>query len=72
MNTPADFSVFAHLNAEKAGLYRAILTHFVTERARFVISLRPAEIHATLTAALSSENPDTPPHLNGDLEAIAT
>lgn len=38
------FSVFAHLNVEKTALYRAVLKVFVAERARFVISLRPAEI----------------------------
>ena len=28
MSVSPDFSVFAHLNAEKALLYRAILNHF--------------------------------------------
>lgn len=37
-NTSAAYSVFAHLNAEKAPLYRAILTHFVTERARLELT----------------------------------
>ena len=32
---------FAHLNAEKSALYRAILGVFVSERARFTIALRP-------------------------------
>ena len=64
MPASADYSVFAHLNAEKAPLYRAILTHFVTERARFVISLRPAEIHATLI--------NREPPFDCDAEAVAT
>lgn len=41
------FAVFAHLNVENTPLYRAILTRFVAERARFVISLRPSEILPT-------------------------
>lgn len=41
---PPLFSVFAHLNVDKTPLYRAILAHFVAERARFVISLRPTEL----------------------------
>lgn len=43
-----DFSVFAHLTAEKAPLYRAILGVFLAQRARFVISLRSAEILSAL------------------------
>lgn len=42
------YAAFAHLQADKCALYRAILGLFVAERARFVISLRPAEIHALL------------------------
>lgn len=48
--SPVSYSVFVHLNAEKAALYRAILRVFVAERARFVISLRPGEIEASLSA----------------------
>ncbi len=36
--TSPAFSVFAHLNVDKTPLYRAILTLFVAERARFVIA----------------------------------
>ena len=54
MNT--DFSVFAHLNAEKAPLYRAILEVFATERARFTIALRPPEIAAGLAAISTSSS----------------
>lgn len=50
MTAGDDFAVFAHLSAEKCGLYRAILRVFVAERARFVISLRPAEILDALVA----------------------
>lgn len=42
------YAVFAHLNAEKASLYRAVLGAFVAERARFVISLRPHEVRAAM------------------------
>lgn len=45
------YTVFAHLNAEKASLYRDILGTFVAERARFALALRPSEIQAALAAA---------------------
>jgi uncharacterized protein (TIGR02677 family) len=48
VDSPIPYAVFAHLNAELSPLYRAILRVFVTERARFVISLRPGELHAAL------------------------
>jgi len=48
--TSVEYSVFAHLNAEKASLYRAILEVFSAERARFTIALRPPEIAASLAA----------------------
>ena len=44
------YAVFAHLNAEKSPLYRAILSVFVAERARFTLALRPSEIQAALVA----------------------
>jgi uncharacterized protein (TIGR02677 family) len=50
-STSATYSAFAHLNAEKSALYRAILGVFVAQRARFVISLRPAEILAGLASS---------------------
>jgi uncharacterized protein (TIGR02677 family) len=46
---PVTYSAFAHLNVDKTPLYRAILGLFVAERARFVISLRPSEIQASLS-----------------------
>jgi len=45
------YTVFAHLNVEKARFYRAILRVFVVERARFALALRPPEIQAALAAA---------------------
>jgi hypothetical protein len=42
------YAVFAHLNAEKSPLYRAILRAFVAARARFALPLRPSEIQAAL------------------------
>ena len=51
------YSVFAHLNAEKAPLYRAILAALVAARARFAIALRPAEIHATLSQEAGAAAP---------------
>lgn len=51
----AKYSVFAHLNTEKAPLYRAILGVFVAERARYALALRPSEIQAALAAAHGSE-----------------
>jgi len=44
------YAVFVHLNAEKSPLYRAILSVFVAERARFTLALRPSEIQAALVA----------------------
>jgi len=45
------YTVFAHLNVEKASLYRDILGTFVAERARFALALRPSEIQAALATA---------------------
>lgn len=42
------FSTFAHLNAEKVVLYRAILDVFRAERERFMIALRPGDVHQAL------------------------
>lgn len=62
---PSDaFSVFTHLNADKCALYRAILGVFVAERARFVISLRPSEIHTLLT-----RNAEPAPLASAELDA---
>lgn len=64
MSVPGDFSVFAHLNAEKTALYRAILGVFVTERARFTIALRPPEIAAALAALPPSQISNPPFQIN--------
>jgi hypothetical protein len=50
------YTVFAHLNAEKASLYRDILGTFVAERARFALALRPSEIQAALATASVGRN----------------
>jgi len=55
VHTPAgNYAVFVHLNADKSPLYRAILSVFVAERARFTLALRPSEVHAALTASDAS------------------
>ncbi|MFZ5496002.1 MAG: TIGR02677 family protein [Verrucomicrobiota bacterium] len=61
MSAP-DYQVFAHLQAEKADLYRRVLKVFVSERDRFVISLRRSEIHAIIVAA-----GETPP-VEGEID----
>ena len=53
--TSASYTVFGHLNVEKTPLYRAILRIFVAERSRFVISLRPSEIHAALATSFPAD-----------------
>lgn len=60
MSTP-DYGVFAHLNAEKAPLYRALLDTLVAERARFALALRPGELHAALLASSAPGNAGLPP-----------
>lgn len=50
-NGPAAFErhrVFAHLQADKAGLYRALLETFVAEKEHFAIALRPSELREAL------------------------
>jgi uncharacterized protein (TIGR02677 family) len=51
------YAVFAHLNAEKSPLYRAILRAFVAERARFALALRPSEIQAALATTAGPTHP---------------
>jgi hypothetical protein len=53
------YAVFVHLNAAKSPLYRAILSVFVTERARFTLALRPSEIQAALVAWTSPVSVDS-------------
>jgi len=61
------YAVFAHVNAEKSPLYRAILRAFVAERARFAIALRPSEIHAAL-ATTSGPAPPVDFGVTGNIE----
>lgn len=61
----SDYSVFAHLNAEKSGLYRAILNVFVAERARFALALRPFDLQQAL-----SGNPLAPEELDASLRQL--
>ncbi len=63
------YAVFAHLNVENTPLYRAILGFFVSERARFVISLRPSEIQAALR---NSVPPDSAPSLVATPETVGS
>jgi len=36
--------VFSHVNADKAGLYRAVLRVFMEAKAAFALHLRPADV----------------------------
>ena len=54
------YSVFAHLNADKAAQYRSVLGAFTTARERFVIALRPADVSTALeegARAMSARGP---------------
>lgn len=64
-SSSVSYSVFVHLSAEKAALYRAILRVFLAERARFVISLRPGELHTALVDAAF-----TPPEIDAALQQL--
>jgi uncharacterized protein (TIGR02677 family) len=57
-------SVFSHLNAEKAELYRAILTTFMEAKRSFTLHLRPADVRASLQASSLLSDADS-----GSLEA---
>lgn len=56
-------SVFAHLNAEKAPLYRAVMRSFVAAKSHFALHLRPREILRSLRSG-SGTGEDT------DLEGL--
>lgn len=60
------WSVFAHLTADKAPLYRAILGAFVRAKTRFALHLRPAEVLRALRAAGGEDTPE-----GRELEAAA-
>ncbi len=51
------YTVFVHLNTAKSPLYRAILSAFVAERARFALALRPSEIQTALAASTTPALP---------------
>ena len=62
-------AAFAHLNAEKSALYRAILQVFVSERARFTIALRPPEIIVGLAAQYVADPGSSPSASESELTA---
>jgi uncharacterized protein (TIGR02677 family) len=45
------FSAFAHLNVDRAPLYRAVLSTFTEAKSRFVIHVRPQEVLGCIQAA---------------------
>ncbi|MGH7822207.1 MAG: DUF2397 family protein, partial [Candidatus Binatia bacterium] len=51
MESSTRFSVFAHLQAEKWRLYRAVLDAFRSERERFMVALRPADVARAIASA---------------------
>ena len=40
-----DFEPFAYLTAPNAGLYRAVMLAFVGAKRRFIVHLRPEDVH---------------------------
>lgn len=46
--TPAHFRPFAHLNAPNAELYRSIMGSFVQAKLRFIVHLRPEDVHEVI------------------------
>jgi uncharacterized protein (TIGR02677 family) len=54
-----NYNVFAHLTAEKAALYRAVLGVFARAKGRFVIHLRPGDVGEGLEEALGERMDDT-------------
>ena len=44
MGFTPQFRVFAHLTTEKSPIYREVMGAFIDAKARFQLSLRPAEI----------------------------
>ncbi len=59
---------FAHVNAEKAPLYRAVMGIFVAAKSRFVLHLRPREIAAALADAGSRQTESPIPLEEGELD----
>lgn len=46
---------FAHVNAEKAPLYRAVMQVFVAAKQRFLVHLRPEDVHECLEGTAQEE-----------------
>lgn len=46
---------FAHVNAEKALLYRAVMQVFVAAKERFLVHLRPEDVHESLSGTAREE-----------------
>lgn len=53
--TSSSHRVFAHLNAERASLYRGILEAFVRGKERFALHLRPSDVERALAATGQAE-----------------
>lgn len=49
------YSAFRYLNADKAGLYRKIMTAFVSARDRFQLHMRPDEVASALARDCASD-----------------
>ncbi len=49
-----DFQPFAHLTTPNADLYRAVMGSFVRAKRRFVVHLRPEDVHEELDADLAA------------------
>lgn len=49
-----DFQPFAHLTAPNVDLYRAVMGAFVRAKRRFVVHLRPEDVHEELDADLAA------------------
>lgn len=49
-----DFQPFAHLTAPNVDLYRAVMGEFVRAKRRFVVHLRPEDVHEELDADLGA------------------
>lgn len=46
---------FAHVNADKAPLYRAVMQVFVAAKRRFLVHLRPEDVHEQLSVEAARE-----------------
>ncbi|MEN8654559.1 TIGR02677 family protein [Streptomyces sp. 21So2-11] len=55
----ADYSPFAHLTAPDSVLYRQVMSVFLAAKERFVVHLRPEDVHAALPAADRPSDPGT-------------